>query len=87
MCKIMSDVSQNVCQSPNSKTQCQKPQRHLINKKTFKKYVFLKHRKLLASGICIQLTCQSVIHIKAKALYLLHCQASVDKHSRGDKLK
>lgn len=29
------------------------------------------------------LTCQSVIHIKTKALDLLHGQTSVDKHSGG----
>lgn len=30
------------------------------------------------------LTCQSVIHIKTKALDLLHGQTSVDKHSGGE---
>lgn len=32
-----------------------------------------------------QLTCQSVIHVEAKALNLLHGQASVDKDSGANK--
>ena len=38
----------------------------------------------MQSDTTISLTCQSVIHIKAKAFDLLHGQASVDKNSKRE---